>query len=101
MPSRGRAGGTRILVLDVGGSHVKVGFSDRPDEIKVPSGRNLTPEKMLHKVEAVLRGQRYDRVSIGYPGSSSVVGSSASRRTWGRGGSGSISSGPSVGRRGS
>ena len=55
-------------MLDIGGSHVKVGFSDRDAEIKVASGRNLTPEKMLRKIEPVIRRQRFDRVSVGYPG---------------------------------
>jgi glucose-6-phosphate isomerase len=58
----------RVLVLDIGGTHVKLAFSDHRTEIKVPSGTNLTPRKMLRKVAPCLRGQRYDVVSIGYPG---------------------------------
>jgi predicted NBD/HSP70 family sugar kinase len=58
----------RILVLDVGGTHVKAGFSDRPTEIKIASGPSMGPEKMMRKVAKVLRGQRFDAVTIGYPG---------------------------------
>ncbi len=58
----------RILILDVGGSHVKVGFSDSLREWKIPSGPTMGPEKMMRKLARRLRGQRFDRVSIGYPG---------------------------------
>ncbi len=61
-------GKSRVLVLDVGGTHVKVGFSDRRGEIRIPSGPALTPSKMLKRVARRLRGERYDVVSIGYPG---------------------------------
>lgn len=60
--------GGRILVLDIGGSHVKVAFSGSSGEIKVPSGPNLRPREMLRRLAPVLRGKRFDRVSIGYPG---------------------------------
>jgi predicted NBD/HSP70 family sugar kinase len=56
------------MILDIGGSHVKVGFSDRSGEIKLPSGHNLTPEKMLRKLQPILRGRSYDYVSVGFPG---------------------------------
>jgi glucose-6-phosphate isomerase len=58
----------RILVLDIGGTHVKAGFSDAPREIKIPSGPDLVPQRMLKKLARRLKGQRYDAVSIGYPG---------------------------------
>ncbi len=66
-PQRPRAA-LRILVLDIGGSHVKVALPGRPDEVEVASGTRLTPQKMLRKLRPVLRGERFDRVSIGYPG---------------------------------
>jgi glucose-6-phosphate isomerase len=58
----------RIMVLDVGGTHVKVGFSDRKGEIRIASGARMTPEKMLKKLSRTLHGSRYGAVSIGYPG---------------------------------
>lgn len=58
----------RVLVLDIGGSHVKAGFSHRKTEIKVPSGPNLSPEKMVRKLLPTLKGERCEVVSIGYPG---------------------------------
>jgi predicted NBD/HSP70 family sugar kinase len=68
MKSRRPPPAPRILVLDIGGTHIKVGFSDGRGEIKVPSGPNLGPAKMLRKLSRRLKGQRYDTVSIGYPG---------------------------------
>ncbi|MGA8542498.1 MAG: ROK family protein [Thermoplasmata archaeon] len=58
----------RVLILDVGGTHVKVAFSDRRTELKIPSGPTMTAGKMLGKVLRKVRGQPYDVVSIGYPG---------------------------------
>jgi glucose-6-phosphate isomerase len=61
-------GRKRILVLDVGGTHVKFGFSDRPTEVKIPSGPTMGPDKMMRKLRKRLLGERFDAVTIGYPG---------------------------------
>ena len=59
----------RILVLDIGGSHVKAVFSDRPlREIRVLSGPRMTPLRMTRDLVPKLRGETYDAVAIGYPG---------------------------------
>jgi predicted NBD/HSP70 family sugar kinase len=58
----------RILVLDVGGAHVKAHASHRPGEVRIPSGPTMTPEQMLRGVQQRLKGWRFDVVSIGYPG---------------------------------
>src|SRR5580658_6764644 len=58
----------RILVLDIGGSHVKVSLWPVAREIKIPSGPDMDPERMVRKLKKALRGQRYDAVAIGYPG---------------------------------
>jgi len=58
----------RILILDVGGSHVKVAFSGQHTEIKLLSGPKMTPGQMMRRVLRAVKGQRYDVVSIGYPG---------------------------------
>jgi predicted NBD/HSP70 family sugar kinase len=64
--TRGRP--SRILVLDVGGSHVKFAFSDGALERKIVSGPTLTPSRMLRGLAPVLRGEKFDAVAIGYPG---------------------------------
>jgi polyphosphate glucokinase len=58
----------RILVVDVGGSHVKVLATGKRTPLKIPSGRTLTPAAMVEQVRAATSSWRYDRVSLGYPG---------------------------------
>lgn len=57
----------RVLVLDVGGSHVKARLSGKQTEVKVVSGPDMTPARMLAGLNTRLRGWRYDVVSIGFP----------------------------------
>ena len=57
----------RILVLDVGGSHIKARISGGRQEIKIVSGPKMTPEAMLILLRPLLQGKRYDAVSIGIP----------------------------------
>jgi predicted NBD/HSP70 family sugar kinase len=64
-----RDAGRRILVLDVGGSHVKASFSDAPGrEVRLISGPRMTPSQMTRGLKRLLRGNRFDAVAIGYPG---------------------------------
>ena len=65
-PSRRR--GLRILVVDIGGTHVKLLVSGMRQPIKIPSGPDLTPSVMMRDIKQVLKGHRYHVVSIGYPG---------------------------------
>jgi predicted NBD/HSP70 family sugar kinase len=59
---------THILVVDVGGTNIKIGTSSRKMPVKVPSGRSMTASKMAAAVLAAVEGWNYDAVSIGYPG---------------------------------
>ncbi len=54
--------------MDVGGSHVKVAFSDGPHEIKILTGPKMTPGRLMRRVVRAVRGESFDAVSIGYPG---------------------------------
>jgi polyphosphate glucokinase len=58
----------KVLVIDVGGTNIKVCVSGRKDPIKVPSGPEMTAAKMATEVRRVVAGWRYQAVSIGYPG---------------------------------
>jgi len=58
----------KILVLDVGGSHVKCLASGRKTHVEFKSGPKLTPREMVKQVLKITRGWRFDAVSIGYPG---------------------------------
>jgi hypothetical protein len=57
-----------ILVVDVGGSHVKCAATGHSSRVKFDSGSKLTPRRMLAGVLGITAGWRYDAVSIGYPG---------------------------------
>src|SRR6266699_4314693 len=58
----------RILVLDIGGTHVKLLVTGLKQAIKIPSGPALTPKAMVQQVNQALTDRPYDVVSIGYPG---------------------------------
>ena len=58
----------KILVIDVGGTHVKVIASGRRARVKFASGPKMTPRQMVAGVLAATAGWQYDVVSIGYPG---------------------------------
>ena len=58
----------RILVLDVGGTHVKVLATGYKQRVEFPSGPKMTPAKMVAAVRTATAGWKYDAVSIGYPG---------------------------------
>ncbi len=57
-----------VLVIDVGGTHVKIAASDRKDIVKIDSGSAMTPELMIAAVKKATNGWKYDAVAIGYPG---------------------------------
>ena len=58
----------RILVIDVGGTNVKVLLSGKRTPVKIPSGPTMTPARMVREVRAATAGWKFDVVSIGYPG---------------------------------
>jgi polyphosphate glucokinase len=57
-----------ILVIDVGGHHVKVLASRRRRPVKLDSGPSLTAAEMVREVRRVIAHWRFDVVSIGFPG---------------------------------
>jgi polyphosphate glucokinase len=57
-----------ILVVDVGGTSVKILATGQEKPRKFPSGPTMTAEEMVAKVREVAGGWQYDVVSIGYPG---------------------------------
>ena len=58
----------RILVIDVGGTNVKVGTAGRGQSLKITSGPTMTAARMATAVGKAVTGWKYDAVSIGYPG---------------------------------
>jgi polyphosphate glucokinase len=58
----------KILVVDVGGSAIKVLMSGRRVPVKIPSGPTMTAKRMVRLVREATAGWDFDGVSIGYPG---------------------------------
>ncbi len=59
---------SKILVVDVGGTKVKLFGTGFKEPIKIPSGPTLSPKGMMQKIKETLKSQSWDAVSIGYPG---------------------------------
>jgi polyphosphate glucokinase len=57
----------KILVIDVGGTHVKVQATGQRTRRKLPSGPGLTPHRMVRSVGDLVAGWSYEVVSIGVP----------------------------------
>jgi polyphosphate glucokinase len=58
----------KVLVIDVGGTSVKILATGQTERRSFPSGPTLTPSRMVSGVKKLARGWTYDVVSIGYPG---------------------------------
>jgi len=57
-----------VLVVDIGGSHVKLRATGQGASRRFDSGPTLTPKVMVTGVRKITRGWQYDVVSLGYPG---------------------------------
>ena len=80
-----------VLVVDVGGTNVKILATGQDEPRKFPSGPTLTAEQMVAGVKELAGEWKYDVVSIGYPGRCSMVGRWPSRTISPRAGSDSTS----------
>lgn len=63
-----RAEAPSTLVIDIGGTHVKILATGRRRHRQFVSGPGLTPDDMAAGVTKLAAGWTFDRVSIGYPG---------------------------------
>jgi polyphosphate glucokinase len=57
-----------VLVIDVGGAHVKILATVQGPERRFPSGPRMTPQQMVAGVKKLAGTWKYDAVSMGYPG---------------------------------
>lgn len=64
--SRLSHGVKRVLVIDVGGSNVKLMIS-RGQRQKFKSGLDLTPKEMMREIDFLLQHWKFDVVSMGFP----------------------------------
>jgi polyphosphate glucokinase len=58
----------KVLVIDVGGTNIKLHVSGHKEIRKFPSGATLTAQQMVERVLEAACGWKYDAISIGYPG---------------------------------
>ena len=59
-----------ILVVDIGGTHIKFKTPQVREPVKIDSGIKMTPSLMTKAVLKASKDWKYDRVSLGYPGMS-------------------------------
>ena len=57
----------KTLVIDIGGTNIKLFATGQRELTKIPSGPTLTANKMVRVVKDAVRTWEYDRITIGYP----------------------------------
>ena len=57
----------RILVIDVGGSNIKMLATGESKRIKFPSGKDLTPKSLVKQVKEATKHWKYDAIALGCP----------------------------------
>src|SRR5262245_18754053 len=58
----------KVLVIDVGGTDVKVRIHGNRADCKLASGPKLTPKEMIEEVLEATKEWKYEAVSVGYHG---------------------------------
>jgi polyphosphate glucokinase len=58
----------QVLVIDIGGTHVKFLATGQQEKREFASGPTMTPESMVASVLQATSDWTYTVVSIGYPG---------------------------------
>lgn len=58
----------KVLVVDIGGTSVKMLVTGQEQRRKFSSGPDMTPRQMVAGVKKLTGDWKYDAVSIGYPG---------------------------------
>ncbi|HEX3375527.1 MAG TPA: hypothetical protein VHS29_01625 [Candidatus Acidoferrales bacterium] len=57
-----------ILVIDVGGTNIKVSATGQKEPVKIPSGLKMSAKRMVKEVREATKDWNYSVVSLGYPG---------------------------------
>jgi predicted NBD/HSP70 family sugar kinase len=57
----------KVLVIDVGGTHVKILVTGKSVKRQFDSGKKLTPGEMVKGVKELSRGWAFEAISIGVP----------------------------------
>ena len=57
-----------VLVVDIGGTNVKLWKTEAQEKTKFPTGKELTPKLLVEGMQEAVGDWNFDRVSIGFPG---------------------------------
>ncbi|HEX3818584.1 MAG TPA: ROK family protein [Chthoniobacterales bacterium] len=57
----------KILVVDIGGSNVKLMISAEEKRRKFPSGKKLAPNELITQIREITADWDYDAISVGFP----------------------------------
>ena len=74
-----------VLVIDIGGTHVKMTVSGARKARRFASSVRLTPDRLVARVASLTSDWRYDAVSLGYPGAVNVNSPTAEPGNLGKG----------------
>lgn len=58
----------RTLVIDVGGTHIKMLATGQKEPRRFVSGASMTPRKMVRQIKQAVSDWKFDRIALGYPG---------------------------------
>src|SRR5271168_3931975 len=58
----------KVLVIDVGGTHVKLLMTGQKEPTKFVSGPSMTAARAVRDIKLAVKGWKFDCISIGYPG---------------------------------
>jgi polyphosphate glucokinase len=60
----------KVLVIDIGGSNIKLLATGQKQKLQFPSGPRMTARKMVADVKKAVKaaGWKYDAIAMGYPG---------------------------------
>jgi polyphosphate glucokinase len=58
----------KVLVVDVGGTSIKLLATGRRTALKIPSGATMTARRMVELVRAATADWKYSAITVGYPG---------------------------------
>ena len=58
----------QIMVVDIGGTHVKILTTGQEAPREFASGSTMTPQEMVSGVKTAAQSWKYEAISIGYPG---------------------------------
>jgi len=64
----------KVLVIDLGGSNVKMLATGQPEARKAPSGKKMTPHMLVAVVQEMTAGWEYEAIAFGFPGVVDVNG---------------------------